>query len=284
MNSTTVRFIRAAARVTSAVSPALGAGFLHRLFTTPLARRTPDRERAWLADAIGSRLPLSDGRELQLWHWGERGPAVLLVHGWGGAASQLGIFAAPLVELGYRVVAFDQPAHGASDGKRSAMPDFADAVGAVAGAHGPFEGTVAHSLGAAAALLALHRGAPLGRVAAVAPAEDLPAYLEQVSGLLGFPTSVLEPTKRQIEQRWGVPIEAARPSGFAAQLRAPGLVVHDLDDREVAIGEGRAIADAWPGATFLETRGLGHRRILRDSEVIGAVLSFVSSRSTSLAA
>lgn len=284
MNSTTVRFIRAAASASSALSPELGAGLLHRLFTTPRPRRMPDRERSWMAGAIGSRLQMEDGRALQVWHWGEGGPSVLLVHGWGGAASQLAVFAEPLVALGCRVVAFDQPAHGASDGKRTAVPDFARAIGTIARAMGPFDGTVAHSLGASSSLLALHQGAPLGRLAAIAPAENLPGYLEQTAALLGFPESVLVPAKDQIERRWGARVDDVRPGRFAERLAGPGLIVHDVDDREVAVGEGRTIAEGWAGATLLETEGLGHRRILRDPDVIDAVVTFVTRRSATLAA
>ncbi len=284
MNSTTVRFIRAAASASSALSPELGAGLLHRLFTTPRPRRMPDRERAWMTGATGSRLQLEDGRALQVWHWGEGGPSVLLVHGWGGAASQMAVFAEPLVSAGCRVVAFDQPAHGASDGKRSAVPDFARAIGAVARTMGPFDGTIAHSLGASSALLAHHHDAPLGRLAAIAPAENLPGYLAQTASLLGFPEKVLVPTKAQIERRWGARVDEVRPGRFAEQLDGPGLIVHDVDDREVAVAEGRAIAERWAGATFLETQGLGHRRILRDPDVIDAVVGFVTRRSASVAA
>lgn len=284
MNSTTVRFIRAAASASSALSPELGAGLLHRLFTTPQPRRMPERERAWMEGAVGSRLQLEDGRALQVWHWGEGGPSVLLVHGWGGAASQMAVFAEPLVALGCRVVAFDQPAHGSSDGKRTAVPDFARAIGAVTRAMGPFDGTIAHSLGASSALLALHQGASLGRLAAIAPAENLPGYLAHTAALLGFPESVMAPVKEQIAKRWGARVDDVRPGRFAPTLRAPGLVVHDADDREVAIAEGRAIADGWADATLLETQGLGHRRILRDPDVIAAVLGFVTRRSAAIAA
>src|SRR5688500_15132227 len=43
--------------------------------------------------------------------WGT-GPAVYLVHGWGGRGSQLGSFVEPLLAGGFRVVMFDAPAHG----------------------------------------------------------------------------------------------------------------------------------------------------------------------------
>src|SRR5258706_2547887 len=70
------------------------------------------------------------------WAWGA-GPTVLLVHGWNGAAAQLAPFVAPLVAAGYRVVAFDQPAHGRSRGRSATIVDMADALRAVADEVGP---------------------------------------------------------------------------------------------------------------------------------------------------
>jgi pimeloyl-ACP methyl ester carboxylesterase len=54
-------------------------------------------------------------------------------------------------------------------------------------------------------------------------------------------------------------------------------VIHDQDDRDVPIEEGIAVAQAWPGAQFVRTTGLGHRHILRDLEVIARVSAFIAS-------
>ena len=35
------------------------------------------------------------------------------------------------------------------------------------------------------------------------------------------------------------------------------------------------IADAWPGARFMKTSGLGHGRILRDQRVVAAAVGFI---------
>ena len=36
-----------------------------------------------------------------------------------------------------------------------------------------------------------------------------------------------------------------------------------------------AIAEAWPDASFIKTRGLGHRRIIHDKGVINDIVSFL---------
>jgi pimeloyl-ACP methyl ester carboxylesterase len=62
---------------------------------------------------------------------------------------------------------------------------------------------------------------------------------------------------------------------MAQRAGLPALIIHDRDDRDVPWQEGEAVARAWPHARFLRTEGLGHRRILRDPEVIDRVLRFL---------
>jgi hypothetical protein len=56
-------------------------------------------------------------------------------------------------------------------------------------------------------------------------------------------------------------------------------VVHDEGDLEVPWQDGKTYAEAWPDSRLLTTRGLGHRRILREPEVMAAVAGFFSGSS-----
>jgi pimeloyl-ACP methyl ester carboxylesterase len=55
-------------------------------------------------------------------------------------------------------------------------------------------------------------------------------------------------------------------------------LVHCVDDAVVAPEQGRRLAQAWPGAVLLETRGLGHRNVLRDPATVQAVADFFAAR------
>ena len=74
-----------------------------------------------------------------------------------GRGLQLGAFVEPLVEAGYRVVAYDGPAHGESPGRRTNIFKLTEGLMAVADAVGPLSGVIAHSLGTTAVLLAASR-------------------------------------------------------------------------------------------------------------------------------
>jgi pimeloyl-ACP methyl ester carboxylesterase len=55
-----------------------------------------------------------------------------------------------LVGAGFRVVAYDAPAHGESTGRFASLPEFARALADVAEALGKIHGLFGHSLGGAA--------------------------------------------------------------------------------------------------------------------------------------
>lgn len=273
--STIVRLIRVGARASSAVSPRLAGRWLADLFTTTRRRPRPDREQTWARSASDTEVHLHDGTRLPVLTWGS-GPTVLLVHGWDGRGTQLGAFAQPLVQAGFRVVTFDAPGHGGAPGSRSALPVLADAALAVAEAHGPIAHVIAHSLGTAAVTMALERGLEAERIAYIAPPLDPPRYLDQVGRLLGFSVDAREHAARALEDRYGVPIERFDGRRAAPLRHEDLLVIHDADDKEVPVDEGRSLATAWADARFVETRGLGHRRVLRDGDVIDAVVSWIA--------
>lgn len=261
-----------------ALSPGLAARLAERLFLTPPRHPQPPAEADALASGRAFRLPFQGG-SLSAWAWGPHhgdAPTVLLVHGWGGRAGQLRGFLAPLMGAGFRVVAFDGPAHGASGGRQASILHFADALETVAARVGPVHGLVAHSLGCAASAVALSRGLEAARVCFIAPPARARTYYEQFLAFLGLPAPWIPEYTRRFAARVGFAWSQLELPALAPEMKAAVKIFHDRGDREVPHGEGEAIAAAWPGAEIELTRGLGHRRILKDPAVIEAAATFLA--------
>jgi pimeloyl-ACP methyl ester carboxylesterase len=203
-----------------------------------------------------------------------RGPAVLLVHGWGGRGGQLAAFAPALVEAGCSVIAFDGPAHGASTGRTTNMPEMAEAVREVA-VRFQARAAIAHSVGGAAVALALHQGLALGAVVLAAPPRAPAAFLDGFCAGLGLTAETRDEVRRRIERRVRLRMNELIVPRFARELRTPALVVHDRRDMEVPWDDGADIAAAWVGSRLVSTEGLGHRRLLRDPGVVSEATTFV---------
>lgn len=278
--STNVRFAASAL-----LAPDLAGAWAERLFLTP--PRPKDAVLASL-DLIDARSGLLEhkGRAIATWTWGARSreaPAVLLAHGWGGNAAQMRGFVFPLLSAGYRVVAFDQPAHGVSEGRLSGLPDFAEVLAEVAWqageGQGGIEGVVAHSLGGAATALAIARGLKARRVVLIGTSLDVGAHARRFARWHGMPERVREAMQAAIEERFGVRWSQLDVAKLAPRLAAPALVIHDREDRAVPWTEAARFAGLWPQARLLLTRGLGHRRILEDERVTRAATDFIAGRS-----
>src|SRR3989475_2848095 len=144
--STALRFTRAAFGAVQRASPGLASRWAERLFCSPPRRAISERMAAWLAG--GRRFDLMvGGRRVAAWSWGDRGPGVLLVHGWGSRGARFVDLGGARVARGVRVVTFDAPGHGASSGRLSSGPEFARATLAGAPAVGPRGAGVGHLLG-----------------------------------------------------------------------------------------------------------------------------------------
>jgi pimeloyl-ACP methyl ester carboxylesterase len=284
--STIVRFYAVTFPLLERFAPPLGAKLLDQVwFRLPPVPAQVRRPRIALPDATPFEVPFERGT-IRGQVYGASGPLVYLVHGWGGWGLQLAAFVPPLVEAGFRVVAYDAPSHGESapgrEGKgRSTLLEIGDAYQAVVADRGPAYGVVAHSLGAAAISYALGQGAEPERAVFVSAATDFAETLDAFQAAFGFAARVRAGFLGRFARRFG-PMESFEGvtvvSALAERRELPPLLaIHDRDDRETASDGSLRLAKVWPGATVELTEGLGHRRILRDPGVVELVRAFLSA-------
>lgn len=217
-----------------------------------------------------------DGGVLAGWQLGD-GPTVLLVHGWGGRSTDMGRLATRLADSGHRAVAVDLPAHGASPGQTVDLFQLADAVRAMARRAGPLAGVVAHSVGSVATLLALADGIEAPRAAVLAPPATLDGAVARMARRVGLSSDAEARLRRRVEARYGLDVwQRLDAADTGPRVRADVLVVHDVDDREVPVGDGVRVARAL-GTEPVLTTGLGHGRVLVDDEVAARVLAHLGA-------
>ncbi|NUP50500.1 MAG: alpha/beta fold hydrolase [Catenulispora sp.] len=275
--------VRSAFRVLEVAAPGPGARWAERLWLT-----VP--KRAWRPKSFppvpeGEAFSLRVGAGTVLGRtWGE-GPAVYLMHGWGGTGEQLDAFVEPLVDAGYRVVSFDAPGHGASSQSmagrgRSTLPEFIDSLRAAVDRYGEPHAVIAHSFGAAAVVLAVLDGLSAGRVVAIAPMSDPIGFSYTFAKMLGFGERIRTRFLKAVEKRVSTSMDVfdipARMRAVDPATLPPLLIVHDLGDREVPVASGEKLQAMWPGAELDTWTSLGHFRILIDPDVVRKVVAVVS--------
>ena len=224
-----------------------------------------------------------DGHRVAGEEWGE-GPPIYLVHGWGGQRPHLAVFVKPLVEAGYRVIAFDLPSHNESDpgalapGRTTAI-ECGDAIAAMIDKHGPAHAVVAHSLGSNSTMLAAAQGTPVGRLVFLAPMGEFPLYLDWFAARHNFGRRIRAGLQRRLEKRIEMQLHETNMTWNGRLANYPPLLlIHDPDDPDSPYAASERVAAAWPGSRLMTTKGLGrlaHYRILRHRPAILAGVEFI---------
>ena len=242
------------------------------------------RTRRFPEAAAGKRAAASAVREtllvddipIAIYKWGE-GPIVVFVHGWSGRGSQVAAFIEPLNRAGYQVIAIDAPGHGESSGNRTNILECALVLQAVNKTCGPVYAAITHSFGGMVLAYAMKQGMQVERAVCISAPANVEFLLDIFANTLTMHKSVIDVMWRRLGQRFGGNfMEQVSTINNVKELGVPALIIHDEDDVGVPWQQGQMIADAWPGAQFLKTKGLGHGRILRDAQAIEAAVDFIS--------
>jgi pimeloyl-ACP methyl ester carboxylesterase len=262
--------------ITQRVSSRLAGRLALELFLTPPRRKIESIDVPTLAQARRKQVKVNGGT-VATYEWGDTGPAVLLLHGWGSHAARFGSFIDPLRAAGYRVLAADAPGHGESSGRQSDLPQFRDALRVLLESTGPVHGIVAHSLGAGASIMLLADWQPqdLRSLVMFGVPRDIDYVMDSFAAVIGLDVQANRALRKAFEQRFRM-----RPSDFSApqlapRIPVPTLVVHDQDDEVAPFEHGEELHRSLPHAELHVTRGLGHSGALRDTKTIERVVQFL---------
>lgn len=265
--------LRLGFRVGGQVSPGTASRAAIWLFTKPHRSSILSNEEGLLAKARRYDLSHNNGN-LAVMEWGQ-GPTILCVHGW----SSRGLRFSPLIEVladaGFRLVAFDAPAHGQSSGSHIDLMEYVDVVMHVSEKVGPLHGIVAHSLGATATLLALERGLRTEKAVFFSALNGLRGPLDYLAEKLQMSSNVLQKAKAIFETTFDRSIESLEAVNIVPQLNTPPLLIfHDRDDPLLPYHNALDLNRVWKNSELIGTLGTSHHSILDDPAVIRAALSF----------
>ena len=262
------------------IAPSLAHRYFVKLFFTPLRFTVPEKEKK--AETFSERFTVvADGKKIQCYLWGS-GEPVLVVHGWGGRATQFRRFIKPLTAAGYKVVGFDGPAHGRSEGKRTNILEFEEAIRKIYEKIGQPVGIIAHSFGGGVMMSAAMNGLIVPKLINIASPvigdEIINTYLRAINGS----ESTREYFKKHVQKKYGRSFDEFTSSYFVQHLPSPieVLLIHDEGDKEVLIRHAEKFISLYPAARLIKTSGLGHTRILKDDQVIRQCVTFIAQESS----
>jgi pimeloyl-ACP methyl ester carboxylesterase len=245
------------------------------LFITP--PRLPETQKeAEIRYAASQSFLEFHGKKIVIYSWGQGSP-ILLIHGWAGKAANFSEFVPFLTDAGYRVIAFDAPAHGMSQGKRSNLKEFLEICKKLNDDLGPLSGCIGHSLGGVVAYLLVVKGMKtncLITIGCPSRYDDIfrSFFIRRLKGSL---TSALY-LKKWVKDHFDFDFDAVFPL-HKHPLPNPErlLIIHDEDDKDSMAEEAKLLHAGNLGSTLLITKGLGHVRTLTSPFVITSCLQFI---------
>jgi pimeloyl-ACP methyl ester carboxylesterase len=224
-------------------------------------------------------------------HWtpleGERGhfdpkkPKILLAHGWESRGTALRMYVRPLLEKGFKVIAFDALAHGDSTGSRNNLPTNGSTIVALVQHYGGFHAAIGHSFGCSSLIYAqafLDKTIDFQRLVFLAVPYKTRRIMEGFFKFLQIPPKVAAAFLQHVHDLTGRSVDdmdVARlspPSVKVGKL----LLVHDQKDDVTGIDAAESIVETWENAQLLVTTGFGHFRMVKNPDVIRRVVDFIT--------
>ncbi|HJS17840.1 MAG TPA: alpha/beta hydrolase [Anaerolineales bacterium] len=250
---------------------------IYRAFFSPSRYEEKSSDREVIEWGNSYRVPFAVG-ELAVTTWGNNAPTVLLMHGWGGARAQMTGFVDPLLFAGFRVVAYDQPAHGESDGKTTNLLEIAPSMDVIARREGPFHAVIAHSFGTLITSYALveRNFPPPARLVYFGAFNQLLEALPRFQELAGLTDDLMDGFRALLYENFDRDLlESITNERLTPHIHIPALMFHDVTDNVTPVEDSRAIARVWKHAHYVETEGLGHRGALQSKEIHEQVVKFL---------
>lgn len=246
-----------------------------KLFTTPIKHRIPKRELEMDTNSIQQLISVpSINKSIMVYEYGKSDKKVLLVHGWSGRGTQLFKIADALLKEGYSTVSFDAPAHGKSPGNSSIMLEFIASIFELEKQFGPFEMAIGHSLGGMAVLNAVKSGFHTDKIVVIGSGDIVQDIIDDFIKKLQLKPEISIKLRDHFENKYDEAMDNYSAFKAAEAIEKPILVVHDENDYEVPVKAGINIHQHVKNGNLLLTQGLGHRKILGDTNVIQKIIEF----------
>jgi len=276
----------------SKISPRLTAKIAWFFFCRPRIRKKPlSKFESELLQQAKKNSINSGEYKISVYVWrnvtnSDEAKTILLTHGWGGHALNFSHIITKLLESNFNVVAYDSPANGNSSGKQTNLLCNTQALLDVSNNVGPIHALIGHSFGAMANAYALELSKntahlpTIEKLILIAGPNKLADIFASFTQAMQLPDSILRIFHQKLETIAKREVESMSVVEFLQSYNGETLVVHDHKDRVVPITEADSVVNDINTATLFSTTGLGHFRILADSNMSDKIISFLIAPTT----
>lgn len=261
----------------SLVSPQFAGKLAFDLFAKPPKPNVRPKERAFLDQATRHDITW-EGLNVPVYSWGPAaGPTVFCAYGWGYNAGRWRHYVPPLVDAGYRVVAFDAPGHGLADYGSLDYPRYVDLETRLLKMIGGCELVLSHSFGGGClveALKNLPKELHPKRAVFMGVFSEVRWIFTVFVNSLQLRPVIFDQMQAHIEQRTGRNLDEFDVAENGKALsHIDMLLIHDPEDTVTSFRNAERNFSYWIGSHLYTPKGAGHH--LGTAEVTRNILAFL---------
>ena len=252
-------------KVLNWIAPQTVARLIYNRISNPQKRKLRDFEETILNEAKLKSLKFRDF-VLQGYSWGKEGrPIALLIHGWEGQAGNFGALVSGLIDKGYKIYAYDGPAHGKSTQKPTNMFEYSDFISERIKILEPTL-IISHSFGTVSTQLGLLKipNFNLKQWVIVTTPFSFKEYIESIIKKMGLSRITMDKLAKLIENDASIPLDTINMATLSPKMNPINsiLIIHSTDDKVFSIHDAERTAQYMKGSQLIKLNGLGHYKIL----------------------
>ena len=213
-----LQYLRTKFTTLGMVSPPVAGKLAFDLFCTPYPKYKKRKAPAVFHQAkelnitlIGDGIKETGKTNIHGFEWNPlkpNGQTVLIVHGYASYFYKFEQYIQPLLKQGFRVIGFDAPGHGLSEGKHINIVIYKHAIEHIIKELGPIDHFIGHSLGAItlAMLAETIENPSKHKFVLIAPATKTTSTFERYFNMMRFSPAIRTAFLDELEKRTKLPI------------------------------------------------------------------------------
>ncbi len=263
------------------ISPKISARIAFNFISKPKNRKIRDFEKSILEKATNTSIQFKKFK-IKTYKWGNGNKKALLVHGWGGRASNFGAIIPELIKNGYEVISFDGPCHGDSTKKKTSFFEMSDLVKCFLQKE-TYDLILTHSMGSVLTFTAMDS---LKYKAKQMIALTTPSKFSEFIGLAVFQFGLTKKSTKLLIKKIKKTATKYNPMTHKVKdviknIEIQNLTfIHDKFDKVVPIEKSKTVNSFFKNSSLIEIEGTGHFKMLWSKKVIQIIENQILSYNT----
>ncbi len=277
-----LQYLRTKFKTISKLAPATAGRMAFDLFCTPYPKYKKRKAPAIFHHATKRTVVLADQTKIHGFEWLPSKPndqTVLIAHGYGSYAYKFEHYIAPLLKMGYRVLAFDAPAHGQSEGKHIHVVVYQEAIQKIMEQAGPIHHFIGHSLGALTLSMIAEKidQAEARKFVLIAPATKTTTTFANFFKMMHLNEVTKAAFLQDVSNKTNHTMDYFAADRALTNYKGPILWVHDEKDMVCPYEDIINFKENAPSnIKFLITNGLGHNKVYKTAEIMDQIMTFLT--------